>query len=74
MLFILNRLVEMAKLGNKITILLADIHTFLESQNLINEEEISKFKTTIYKILDGYDLTGDVREKNNCYWIRISIK
>ena len=62
-LFILNRLVEMAKLGNKITILVADIHTFLDQQRLVGENEISEFKSNINKILDGYNLCKEIREK-----------
>lgn len=62
-LFILNRLVEMAKLGNKITILIADIHTFLDKQRLVGENEICQFKSTINKILDGYNLSKEIREK-----------
>lgn len=62
-LFILNRLVEMAQLGNKITILIADIHTLLDRQRLIKKDEIENFKCILNKILDGYNIDKTVRDK-----------
>ena len=51
----------MAKISNKITILIADIHT-LENQKFLEEEEISNFKCLINKILDGYNLDKSIRD------------
>jgi hypothetical protein len=62
-IFILNKLVEMANLGNKITILIADIHSLLERQKPISSLEIDRFEKTINTIIDAYQLDPLVRKR-----------
>ena len=62
-LFVLNKLIDMAKLGNKITILVADIHSLLEKQREIPIYEIEKFIKTIDVLIASYNLEPNVREK-----------
>ena len=62
---ILNKIIELIKLGNTITILIADIHTILNNRNIPIESETKKFITNLWNLIDSYILTDEERSKIN---------
>ena len=45
--YVLNKIIELIKLGHTITILIADIHTILNNTNIAIETETKKFITNL---------------------------
>jgi tyrosyl-tRNA synthetase len=62
---ILNKIIELIKLGNTITILIADIHTILNNRNIPIESETKKFINNLWNLIDSYTLTDEERGKIN---------
>ena len=64
-IYILKKIIELIKLGNTITILIADIHTILNNKNISIENETKLFITNLWKLIDSYKLTDEERDKIN---------
>lgn len=64
-IFILNKIIDLIRLGHTVTILLADIHTILNNTNISIEIETNKFIEKISKLIDSYNLTEEERSKIN---------
>ena len=64
-IYILNKIIDLIKLGHTITILIADIHTILNNTNISIENETKKFITNLWKMIDSYILTEEERSKIN---------
>ena len=64
-IYILNKIIELIKLGHTITILIADIHTILNNTNIAIETETKKFITNLWKMIDSFSLTEEERTKIN---------
>ena len=62
---ILNKIVDLIKLGHTITILIADIHTILNNTNISIENETKIFISNLWKMIDSYILTEEERSKIN---------
>lgn len=57
LLFILNKIINLVKIGHNITILIADIHTILDTHNNFNEYNTALFIENINNILKLYNLS-----------------
>ena len=62
---ILNKIIDLIKLGHTITILIADIHTILNNTNISIENETKIFISNLWKMIDSYILTEEERSKIN---------
>ena len=62
---ILNKIIELIKLGHTITILIADIHTILNNRNIAIETETTKFITKLWILIDSFNLIEEERGKIN---------
>jgi tyrosyl-tRNA synthetase len=63
--YVLNKIIELIKLGHTITILIADIHTILNNTNIAIETETNKFITNLWKMIDSFNLTEEESTKIN---------
>ena len=64
-IYILNKIIDLIKLGHTITILIADIHTILNNTNISIENETKIFISNLWKMIDSYILTEEERSKIN---------
>ena len=64
-IYILNKIIDLIKLGHTITILIADIHTILNNTNISIETETKKFINNLWNLIDSYTLTEEERSKIN---------
>ena len=55
-IYILNKIIDLIKLGHTITILIADIHTILNNTTISIENETKKFITNLWELIDSYKL------------------
>ena len=64
-IYVLNKIIELIKLGHTFTILIADIHTILNNTNIAIESETKKFITNLWELIDSFNLTEEERSKIN---------
>lgn len=59
LLFIFNKIINLIKIGHNITILIADIHTILDTNNNVNDSYTTLFIENIENLIKSYNLSDD---------------
>jgi tyrosyl-tRNA synthetase len=57
LLFIFNKIINLIKIGHNITILIADIHTILDTNNNVNDSYTTLFIENIENLIKSYNLS-----------------
>lgn len=64
-IYILNKIIDLIKLGHTCTILIADIHTILNNTNISIENETKIFISRLWKMIESYILTDEEKSRIN---------